>query len=98
MNTSRNNSAKKSPPRQRSADRYRQELLAHLLRARDRRELDTLLGDLLTPSEISEISKRLQILKLLEAGLPQRQIADQLGVGIATVTRGSRALKRQSSQ
>ena len=48
---------------------------------------------LLTPSELSEISKRLQIFKLLEQGMPQRQIAEKLGVGIATVTRGSRALK-----
>ena len=84
--------------RQSDEAHYRQELLAHLLRAKNSQQLDALLSDLLTPSEISEISKRLQIFKLLEAGLPQRQIADQLGVGIATVTRGSRALKRQSSQ
>ncbi len=86
MNTSR-----KNKPRQ-----YQRELLDHLLRARSRDELEQLLSDLLTPSELAEISKRLQIFKLLEAGLPQRQIAEQLGVGIATVTRGSRALKQHS--
>ena len=59
--------------------------------------MEQLLSDLLTPSEISEISKRLQIFNLLQAGVPQRQIAEQLGVGIATVTRGSRALKEHSS-
>ncbi|GAB3375680.1 trp operon repressor [Spongiibacter taiwanensis] len=72
---------------------YRQDLVEHLFSAKDPQTLEDLLSDLLTPSEFSEVSKRLQIFRLLEAGLPQRQIAEQLGVGIATVTRGSRALK-----
>ena len=76
---------------------YKLELIDHLLAADDADSLQQLLGDLLTPAEFSEISKRLQIFKLLEAGVPQRQIAEQLGVGIATVTRGSRALKQHSS-
>lgn len=57
--------------------------------------MEKILHSLLTPSELSEISKRLQIFRLLESGMPQRQIAETLGVGIATVTRGSRAMKRQ---
>lgn len=77
-------------------DRHRQELLEHLFVATSESELDQRLNDLLTPSEFSEVSKRLQIFKLLDAGIPQRQIAEQLGVGIATVTRGSRARKRHS--
>nr|WP_269448108.1 Trp family transcriptional regulator [Marinomonas gallaica] len=51
------------------------------------------LNALLTPTEISEMQRRLQIFELLEQGVSQREIAKQLGVGIATVTRGSRALK-----
>lgn len=76
---------------------YRRELIAHLLAARDKQQLEQALTDLLTPSELSEISKRLQIFKRLEAGVPQRQIADELGVGIATVTRGSRVLKQNTA-
>jgi len=72
---------------------YLQDLLEHLLIAEDPESMHTILQDLLTPSELSEISKRLQIIRLLETGMPQRQIAETLGVGIATVTRGSRALK-----
>ncbi len=72
---------------------YIQELIEHLLEAGERGELEQALHSLLTPSELSEISKRLQIFKLLAAGMPQRQIAEKLGVGIATVTRGSRAMK-----
>lgn len=73
---------------------YRQQLIEHLRSATDDASLEKALDDLLTPSELTEISKRLQIFKLLQAGIPQRQIAEELGVGIATVTRGSRALQR----
>ncbi|WP_339673314.1 Trp family transcriptional regulator [Dasania marina] len=72
---------------------HTKELIAHLLTADDSLRMEQILRSLLTPSELSEISKRLQIFKLLEQGMPQRQIAEKLGVGIATVTRGSRALK-----
>ena len=74
-------------------DNYTQELIDHLLKADNSQRMEQTLRSLLTPAELSEISKRLQIFKLLESGMPQRQIAEKLGVGIATVTRGSRALK-----
>ncbi len=75
-------------------DPYTQELLDTLLDAKDPQALLELLQSLLTPAELSEIPKRLQILKRLKAGEPQRRIAEELGVGIATVSRGARALKR----
>ena len=87
MNTKRNHKERN----------YRRELINYLLAAGDPDSLEQALVDLLTPSELSEISKRLQIFKLLEAGVPQRQIAEELGVGIATVTRGSRALKQHTT-
>ncbi len=63
-------------------------LVNHLLAQETAEEMEQALGELLTSSELLEMTKRLQILALLEQGVPQRQIADQLGVGIATVTRG----------
>jgi len=48
---------------------------------------------LLTPYEQDEVVHRLQIFALLVQGVPQREVAKQLGVGIATVTRGSKALQ-----
>lgn len=55
--------------------------------------LDFLKG-LLTMGELEEIARRLQIVKLLKAGMSQRDIAEKLKVGIATVTRGSKELKQ----
>ncbi|PTY37920.1 transcriptional regulator [Saccharospirillum sp. MSK14-1] len=71
---------------------YKAELLEHLLAIDDAQSLDAALDSLLTPAEYIEISKRLQIFKMLRAGVPQRKIAETLGVGIATVSRGARAL------
>jgi TrpR family trp operon transcriptional repressor len=72
---------------------YVLELVEHLLAINEQDEMERALRALLTPAEFSEVTKRLQIFKMLEQGVPQRQIAEVLGVGIATVTRGSRALK-----
>ena len=69
------------------------QLITHLFSCQSEETLSVALQELLTPSEVTEISKRLQIFRLLADGVPQREIAKQLGVGIATVTRGSRALK-----
>lgn len=49
--------------------------------------------NILTPMELKEVVMRLQIVKMLEEGIPQREIAETLGVSIATITRGSRELK-----
>lgn len=68
-------------------------LTSHLLDIDSADAMETALRDLLTPNEFVEVTKRLQIFRMLEQGVPQRQIAETLGVGIATVTRGSRALK-----
>lgn len=70
-----------------------QNLIQYFLDTPDAAAMEQKLHALLTPSEMTEMQKRLQIFALLEAGVPQRDIAKQLGVGIATVTRGSRALK-----
>ncbi len=74
-------------------DHYMQELCQALI-AIDTPELARdFLSNILTPGEREEIARRLQIVKLIERGLPQREIAERLNVSIATVTRGSRELK-----
>ena len=69
-------------------------LVNHLLAQNSPQEMKNALGDLLTSSELDDVAKRLQIIELLAEGVPQRQIADRLGVGIATVSRGSNVLKK----
>ncbi|HEY5587830.1 MAG TPA: Trp family transcriptional regulator [Candidatus Paceibacterota bacterium] len=59
----------------------------------DKALLDAFLIDLLTPAEYAEINKRWKIIKMLDTGINQHKIATNLHVGIATVTRGSRALQ-----
>jgi TrpR family trp operon transcriptional repressor len=59
-----------------------------------REELETFIKGILTPTELEEISRRLEIVKLLKQGMPQHEIARKLGVGVATVTRGSKEISR----
>ncbi|MDC9720027.1 MAG: Trp family transcriptional regulator [Gammaproteobacteria bacterium] len=59
-------------------------------------KISAALEGLLTPYEQQELINRLQIFELLSQGVSQRQVAQQLGVGIATVTRGSKALQAGS--
>jgi TrpR family trp operon transcriptional repressor len=70
------------------------ELCAVLLSQNTEKELVDFLEGILTPKELLEIPQRLQVVKMLKSGKPQREIAEKLGVGIATVTRGSREIQR----
>lgn len=76
--------------------KYLDHLVNHLLAQNSSQEMEKALSDLLTASELDEVVKRLQIFEMLAAGVPQRQIADRLGVGIATVSRGSNVLKSRN--
>jgi Trp operon repressor len=69
------------------------ELLVMLEQSRNAAEWDALLQDLLTPKERDSLAERWQIIKLLALGIPQREIADRLGVSISKITRGSRVLQ-----
>lgn len=80
-----------------SNDHFQAELARHLLNIDSPEAMHEALASLLTPAEYQEISKRLQIFKLLREGVPHRKIAETLGVGIATVSRGSRALTMLAS-
>jgi len=67
------------------------EIIAHI--GGDAFSVNAFLTDILTPTEYSEVKKRWEIVKMLEAGINQREISKKLNVGIGTVTRGARALK-----
>lgn len=70
------------------------ELIDLLLNIKTGEEMEDFLLGILTPKELEEIPMRLQIVKLLRKGIPQQEIAENLGVGVATVTRGSKELQK----
>lgn len=61
-------------------------------------EMELFLSSILTPKERQELPKRLAIFALLKQGVPQHEIAERVGVGVATVTRGSIELQRGQIQ
>jgi TrpR family trp operon transcriptional repressor len=63
----------------------------------DPRYILRFLNSLLTPNEIREISSRWELVKRLDQGHSQRQIAHQLGLSLCKITRGSRELKKKDS-
>ncbi|MEC9444191.1 MAG: Trp family transcriptional regulator [Pseudomonadota bacterium] len=67
-------------------------LLSHLANCTDSTEIEKLLSALLTDKEQHDIANRIRIFDLLDRGITQRDISEQLGVGIATVSRGARAM------
>jgi TrpR family trp operon transcriptional repressor len=64
-----------------------------ILEIRDRGLLEDFLKGILTNKELEEIPVRLEIVRRLLKGEPQHNIAKDLGVGVATVSRGAKELK-----
>ena len=56
-------------------------------------EVYTIFASLLSAKELQDMENRLEIIHQLHQGKTQREIAENLKVGIATVTRGSKAYK-----
>lgn len=57
------------------------------------REAYLLLKDLLTPQELESLAERWQLVQMLAKEVPQRQIAEKLGISISKITRGSHMLQ-----
>ena len=55
-------------------------------------EVKDFLEGFLTPHELKQVENRVQIIKKLKNGQAQHLIAEDLELGVATVTRGSREL------
>ena len=59
---------------------------------KDRELLEDFLTAVTTERERQELPQRVEVVKRLIDGTPQLKIAQELGVGVATVTRGSKEL------
>lgn len=65
-------------------------LLDLLIETNDKQQLSEIFKALMTEKERQELGNRLNIFALLQQGITQREISAQLGVGIATVSRGAK--------
>jgi len=74
-------------------EKYTEELVGVVQRvSNDKELLRAFLQDILSPTEYKELGIRWQIVKQLAQGKSHRDVAKNLHTGVATVTRGSRAL------
>jgi len=63
----------------------------------DRKLIRDFLICILTKYEIKEIAGRWELVKLLNNGISQRKIAEQLGMSLCKITRGSKELQKRDS-
>tara|TARA_Y100001960_G_C14323542_1_gene656593 strand:+ start:122 stop:415 length:294 start_codon:yes stop_codon:yes gene_type:complete len=76
-----------------------QQILDLIKKSSESGQHEMLLTMLLTSDERDALIARVNIFReLLQGDLSQRQISQMLGVGIATITRGSNELKSKSEQ
>ncbi len=60
-------------------------------------EIYKFLREILTENELLTLSKRWRILKMLNDGIAQRTIADELNVSLCKITRGAKVLKNKNA-
>lgn len=70
------------------------QLIELLISIKTKKEMEDFLLGILTPKELEEIPTRLKIVKMLKKGISQHEIAEKLGIGVATVTRGSKEIQK----
>ena len=71
-----------------------EDLIEVLMKMKSTAQMRDFLEGILSPKELKEIPTRLKIVRMLKKGIAQHQIAEELNVGVATVTRGSKELKK----
>ena len=75
---------------------YKKEVIEVLSRVGEKKALmRDFIEDLLTPHEFENIAFRWQIIKRLAKGEAHDKIAEELRLGISTVTRGSREMRNK---
>jgi TrpR family trp operon transcriptional repressor len=73
------------------------ELSRTLAAVREPSLIESFLRCLLTPAETADVAARWALVKALDEGQPQREIAKNLGISLCKITRGSRELKKEKS-
>jgi TrpR family transcriptional regulator, trp operon repressor len=73
------------------------ELCAALAKADDAELISKFLECLLTPTELEEVSTRWALVREIDMGTTQREIARKMGLSLCKITRGSKELKKANS-
>ena len=73
------------------------ELARALAACDDPAMIEEFLASLLTPAEVPEMGKRWALVRLIDDGMSQRNIAKNLGLSLCKITRGSKELKKDHS-
>jgi TrpR family trp operon transcriptional repressor len=76
---------------------YIKEICAVLCRIEQPEQMQRFLEEILTPAEQNDLALRWELMRRLAKGVPQRQIAEQLGVSLCKITRGAKILKQNDS-
>ena len=77
-------------------EEYKKELIEVIYKiAKDKQLLHDFMIDILTPREFDNIGVRWQIVKRLAKGEHHQSIAADLHLGVSTVTRGSREMRKK---
>ncbi|MDR3131246.1 MAG: trp operon repressor [Treponema sp.] len=73
------------------------EMTSRLAKISDHRLIEDFFRCLMTPAELADIAARWALVKALDRKIPQREIAETLGLSLCKITRGSRELKKPDS-
>jgi TrpR family trp operon transcriptional repressor len=79
-----------------NSEQYKREVIEVLHKiAKNKQLLSDFVRDILTPREFENIGVRWQIVKRIAKGEHHQAIAEDLHLGVATVTRGSREMRKK---
>ena len=79
-----------------NSEQYKKEVVEVIYKiSKDKNVLGDFIKDILTPHEFDNIGVRWQIVKRLAKGEHHQSIAEDLHLGVATVTRGSREMRKK---
>lgn len=73
------------------------ELIQVFARVNNYDEMQRLFEELFTMKEKYDFALRWRLMKDISSGVPQREIAQNLGISLCKITRGSKILKKEDS-
>ncbi|NLH17982.1 MAG: transcriptional regulator [Phycisphaerae bacterium] len=73
------------------------DLMDVFCRIRRPEEMRQFFDEIFTSAERHDLALRWELMQMLHEGLPQRDIAAQLGISLCKITRGAKILKQRNS-